>query len=158
MSSTFRLEADPVTDAFLEDPLLVGPTVSVRQVLQLLQERRAGAVLVSDDTSGTPTLVGIFTERDALKRMARGGPMDVPIAQVMIHPAVTISRQATVGDAIRMMADGGFRRLPVVGTDGRPTGVVSVAGILHYLVEHLPGVVYNLPPTPHHRTQEKEGA
>jgi hypothetical protein len=56
------------------------------------------------------------------------------------------------------MSFGGYRRLPIVDDKGRPTGLLKVPGILHYLVEHFPNVVYNLPPTPHHSTQEREGA
>jgi hypothetical protein len=29
---------------------------------------------------------------------------------------------------------------------------------MHYLAEHFPSVIYNLPPEPHHSTQEREGA
>jgi len=158
MTSNLSLEADPVADAFLEDPVIVSPDVPVRAVLTLLQERRTGAVLVCATVDGETVLRGIFTERDALKRMARGAPLDEPIGDVMIQPPVTVSRGDSVAHAIRTMTSGGFRRLPVVDERGRPTGVVSVAGLLHYLVEHVPGVVYNLPPAPHHRTQEKEGA
>ena len=38
------------------------------------------------------------------------------------------------------------------------TGVLKVSGILHYLVEHFPKVVYTLPPEPHHKTAAREGA
>ena len=40
----------------------------------------------------------------------------------------------------------------------RPLGIVKVSGILRFLVEHFPKVVYTLPPKPHHITQEREGA
>ena len=158
MPSTFSLEADPVTAAFLEEPLVVVPQMSVREVLELLRTRRTGAVLVCEATPTGSVLRGIFTERDALKRMARGASLEVPIADAMVSPAVTVSRRDTVAHAIRTMSAGGFRRLPVVDGDGCPTGVVSVAGLLHYLVEHVPRVIYSLPPTPHHRVQEQEGA
>jgi CBS domain-containing protein len=158
VTSTLRLDADPVTEAFLEVPLTVRPGTSVGEVLRLLQARRTGAVLVTEDVSGKPILRGIFTERDALKRMSRGEPLDTPVGDAMVQPAVAISRHDTVAHAIRTMSEGGFRRLPVVDSDGCPTGVVSVAGLLHYLVEHIPRTVYNLPPTPHHRTREQEGA
>jgi CBS domain-containing protein len=115
-------------------------------------------VLVTERLAGREALLGIFTERDALKRMARAAPLDVPIEEAMVAPAVTVARDDTVGHAVRTMYEGGFRRLPVVDPDGHPTGMVSVAGLLHYLVEHVPHIVYNLPPAPHHRTREQEGA
>ncbi len=63
-----------------------------------------------------------------------------------------------VGKAISMMSSGGYRRLPIVDDEGRPTGMLKVEAILHYLAEHFPAAIYNLPPEPHHTTQQREGA
>ena len=52
-----------------------------------------------------------------------------------------------MGDAIRSMAEGGYRHLPMVDSH-KPTGVVAVHGIVHYLVDHFPETVYNLHPDP----------
>ena len=41
---------------------------------------------------------------------------------------------------------------------GRPAGVLSVKRIVHYLVEHFPAIVYNLPPDPKSVPHEAEGA
>jgi len=158
VKAIIRLETDSLTQVGLEQPLTVSPRTSVREVLRLLHARRVGAVLVTELVAGREVLQGIFTERDALKRMARAAPLDVPIEEAMVRPAVTVAREDTVGHAVRMMYEGGFRHLPVVDADGHPTGMINVAGLLHYLVEHVPRVVYNLPPTPHHRTREQEGA
>jgi len=158
VKTIIRLETDLVTQVGLEQPLTVSPRTSVREVLRQLHARRTGAVLVTELVAGREVLQGIFTERDALKRMARAAPLDVPVEEAMVAPAVTVARDDTVGHAVRTMYEGGFRHLPVVDADGHPTGMVSVAGLLHYLVDHLPRVVYNLPPTPHHRTREQEGA
>jgi branched-chain amino acid transport system substrate-binding protein len=48
--------------------------------------------------------------------------------------------------------------LPIVDELGRPTGILTVQGIMHYLVEHFPAAIYNLPPVPHHSFQQREGA
>jgi CBS domain-containing protein len=56
------------------------------------------------------------------------------------------------------MSGRGFRQLPVTDAGGRILGILSARDILHYLVEHFPKVVYTLPPAPHHRLQEREGA
>ncbi|MBW3598884.1 MAG: CBS domain-containing protein, partial [Planctomycetes bacterium] len=84
--------------------------------------------------------------------------LDSPIERVMVKNPVTLSRTDTVGKAITMMSSGGYRRLPITDEDGRPVGTIKTPGILHYLAEHFPKVVYNLPPTPHHTQQTREGA
>lgn len=103
-------------------------------------------------------LVGILTERDALKLMSAGADFSRPVSEVMSSQPATISATATVGEAIRTMSEGGYRHLPMIDSTGRPTGVVAVHGIVHYLVDHFPATVYNLPPNPKTATKEREGA
>jgi CBS domain-containing protein len=123
-------------------------------VLQLLRAQRTGAVLICDG----PRLVGILTERDALKLMARGANLESPVREVMSKDPTRLAADATVGEAIRVMSEGGYRHLPIVDDEGRPTGVVAVHGIVHYLVDHFPETVYNLPPNPKDSVRQREGA
>ena len=148
------LESEGVGSAYPDQPLAAAASDSVGQVMQLLRAQRNGAMLICDG----PKLVGIFTERDALKLMARGADLKTPVRDVMSSPPATVPSNATVAEAIRVMADGAFRHLPMVEPDGKPIGVLAVHGIVHYLVEHFPETVYNLPPEPNATTREREGA
>jgi predicted transcriptional regulator len=56
------------------------------------------------------------------------------------------------------MEEGGYRHLPVVDECSRVVGILSVKRIVHYLVEHFPNTVYNLPPDPNAVQQQREGA
>jgi len=56
------------------------------------------------------------------------------------------------------MEEGGYRHLPVVDETGRTLGVLSVKRIVHYLVEHFPSTIYNLPPDPSVFPHDAEGA
>lgn len=56
------------------------------------------------------------------------------------------------------MHQGHCRNLPVVDEAGAPTGVLSVANIVRYLVEHVPSAVDNLPPEPGQVHGAREGA
>ena len=152
----FRLNLATETVSRLDalEPLCVEPAVSVRAVLTLLQARRRAGVLVCR----AGTLIGIFTERDALRLMATGADLGVPIERVMVADPVVLSPQDTIAHAIAKLAHGGYRRAPLVDKQRRPLGMVSVKHILHYLVQHFPAVVYTLPPAPDHPTQEREGA
>lgn len=154
MDFQLNLNAETVEQAHPSVPICVEPSTSVRAVFDELKDDNRGAALVCRDG----ILVGIFTERDALKLMADGTDLDQPIENVMIAEPKTLSSSDTVGQAISKMSFGGYRRLPIVDDAGRPVGILKVPGILRYLVEHFPSVVYNLPPAPHHITQEREGA
>jgi len=103
-------------------------------------------------------LSGVFTERDALRLLADGKNVDGPVSEVMVRNPVTVRKTDTVARAISLMSVGGFRRLPIVDDKGNIEGVLKVSGLLHYLVEHFPKVVYTLPPEPHYKTAAREGA
>jgi CBS domain-containing protein len=126
----------------------------VRAVLQRLQAERTGVAMVCNDGK----LLGVFTERDALRLLADGANLDVPVAEKMIESPVTVRKTDTVARAISLMSVGGFRRLPIVDEAGRIEGVLKVSSLLHYLVEHFPKVIYTLPPEPHYKPVAREGA
>ncbi|MBI2825423.1 MAG: CBS domain-containing protein [Planctomycetia bacterium] len=153
MDIELNLTSEPVEQAGPVEPLCVEPTDSIRHVLRLLKERKAPSLLVC--RSGV--LVGIFTERDALRVMARSVDLDTPIEQVMVKNPVTLRAGEKVAVAVQKMSAGGYRRLPIVNDSGRPLGVVQVSGIVHYLVEHFPKTIYNLPPVAHPVMQQREG-
>lgn len=154
MNFQLNLNTETVDQCHPAEPLCLAPAASVREALRQMKELNRGAVLVCQDQ----IVIGIFTERDALKMMAAGASFDVPLQQFMTPDPVVLGARDTVGKAITMMAQGGYRRLPIVDDQGRPTGIVTVEGIMHYLVEHFPAVIYNLPPEPHHAIHEREGA
>jgi CBS domain-containing protein len=149
-----HLETETVENCYPAQPLCAAPEDSVRSVLAMLREARTGVAMVCKDKK----LLGLFTERDALRLLADGASLDAPVSQVMVRNPVTLRRTDTVAHAIGLMSAGGFRRLPIVDEQGRVAGVLKVSGILHYLVEHFPKVVYTLPPEPHHKTVTREGA
>ena len=154
MELRLNLESDTVEEMHASAPVCVAVETSVRDVLQLLKDDKTGGALVLEKGK----LVGIFTERDALKLMAGGGRLDVPIRDVMITQPVSVKVGDSVASAIRKMSHGGYRRLPMVDGEGRPAGTVKASSILRYLVEHFPQSVYNLPPAPDNVNKDREGA
>lgn len=153
MDIEFNLTTEPVEQTRPLEPLCVEPTEPIRNVLRLLKERNSPSVLICRDR----VLIGIFTERDALKVMAHGTDLDAPISQVMVTKPATVRSGDSVGAAVEKMARGGYRRLPIVNASDRPVGVVQVSGIVHYLVEHFPKMIYNLPPEANRVAQQREG-
>jgi CBS domain-containing protein len=73
-------------------------------------------------------LVGIFTERDVLRAFDQmhADPARVsPMSKGMTWDPLTIDPNATVGEAMDRMLDGGFRHLPVMD-GGTLVGIVSM--------------------------------
>jgi CBS domain-containing protein len=119
------LEASPA--------VTVGVDAPVRDVLELMRDRSVACVLVTEQGR----LAGIFTERDALLKLAGAGEAKVssgvPIADVMTSDPVVLRADDSVAVAVQKMAVGGFRHIPLVA-DGRPTGVVSAADIFRHIL------------------------
>jgi CBS domain-containing protein len=149
------LKIDSVSRLHLSPPLRIGPTQTIAEAVKLLREGKVGCVMVAEGEQ----IQGILTERDLLRRvLAQGKPLTLPVSECMTpHPTV-VHRKEPVGAAIRRMEEGGYRHLPVVDEAGHLVGVLSVKSIIHYLVEHFPETIYNLPPDPGFVPQEREGA
>jgi len=150
-----NLKVDSVSRLRPTAPLRVSPEQSVAEAVALMRQKKVGCVLVCRGTS----LVGIFTERDLMRRvLAAGLPLSLPVAEFMTPRPVTICPKAPIAVALRRMEEGGYRHLPVVDETGRTLGVLSVKRIVHYLVEHFPSTIYNLPPDPSVFPHDAEGA
>jgi CBS domain-containing protein len=147
IESVSRLHATP--------PLQAAPTQTVAEAVELLRRQEVGCLLVCEDGR----LVGIFTERDLMRRiLALGKPLSLPLAESMTPGPVVVQAKDSIASAVRKMEVGGYRHLPVVDEAGRPVGVLSVKRIVHYVVEHFPGTIYNLPPDPGTMEPCREGA
>lgn len=113
----------PVKSMMDDRKLLVAPPeCTVSEATRRMADRNVGAVLVVQDES----LVGIFTERDAVFRvLARGLDANATrLAEVMTPEPKTVSPEKPFGYALVMMQENGFRHAPVV-ENGRPVGIVS---------------------------------
>lgn len=146
---------DTVARLALRAPLAVPPRTSLRQAIAAMRQACTGCILVCDGLS----LVGIFTERDLIKRvLIKDASLETAVGEYMTARPVTVRVSDTIGWAIRTMVEGHYRHLPVVDEREQPVGILSVKAIVQYLVEHVPLSVYNLPPRPGQVQKTREGA
>lgn len=116
-------------------PLMVSPTIRVREVVRLLALNQIGCVVVVDKEQ----IVGIFTERDVLKKIGDNLPAegDRPVADFMTRGVQTLPPTAKVAFAIQRMALGGYRHVPIVDARERPIGIFSFRDLLRYFHRKL---------------------
>lgn len=100
---------------------------SVREVVQEMVARNIGAVPVLHNSR----LVGIFSERDLMKRVVAEGrdASTTHLAEVMTDDPLTISMEEDLDQCMALMRRNNFRHLPVCH-DGCLVGMVSLRDVL----------------------------
>ena len=127
-----------------DDYVAVSPYTPLSQAIEVMKKDEGGCVIVSDDGR----VAGIFTERDLLtKVLGQRVDLDSPISEWMQPAVETLSSEATIGDAVRLMNEKSFRNVPLV-KQGELVGSISVFDIITYLAECYPKATMNLPPLP----------
>jgi CBS domain-containing protein len=122
--------ADLVKD---RDTYFVEAGRSVLDTARYMAERNIGAVAVVRGDE----LIGIFSERDLMKRVVAAGRdvSETTVAEVMTADPLVVSPQEGITDCMLMMKENSFRHLPIC--EGRKLkGLLSLRDLLlHDLVE-----------------------
>jgi CBS domain-containing protein len=138
-------------------PVTVRPGTSLAECLRAIQRTGTGDSVFVCDPDGR--LVGVLTERDIFGRIV-GGDVDMaqPVESLMTTEPRTLDLDQTIRDAIELMQTGRYRNVPTVDARGHLIGVIRQQDIIKYLAESFPEELLNLPPRPHQRMKESEGA
>jgi CBS domain-containing protein len=99
------------------------------EAIRLMHESEIDCVLVTD----RGRLVGIFTDRDAVLKVAGTRADHRSLRDVMTRDPVVLRQSDPIAVAINKMAVGGFRHIPIVDGGGLPTGVVSAKDVFAHI-------------------------
>jgi CBS domain-containing protein len=133
--------------------LTVKPTETVTTAARLMCDHSVGALVVTDDSGVTP--LGIITDRDLVWMVAEG--LDPKVAQVgqFVRSPLQMARVSDSLERVaRTMRAHGVRRLPIVDSEQRLIGLVSLddlrvllgreladlAGVVTGEIEHERGI------------------
>jgi CBS domain-containing protein len=114
------------------EPQLIDAGASVAEAIDRMRTDGIDCLLVTD----AGVLVGIFTDRDAILKVAGRPLADRTMGQVMTPDPVILRSGDPVAVAIHKMAVGGFRHVPIV-RGGVPVGVVSARDVFRHLAADL---------------------
>ena len=106
----------------------IEPDRTLLETARLLDEKRIGAVVVSD--ADHPVL-GIVSERDIARAIADRGAaaLDEPVSQHMTAKLFTCTRSCSVSDLMELMTDRRVRHVPIVEA-GRLSGIISIGDVV----------------------------
>jgi acetoin utilization protein AcuB len=124
-----------VGDLMTTQVTTVAPETLVAEAIQLFGECNIRHLLVTDQQG---RLAGVFSDRDALRHMARGrDPLATRVAAIMRQEPVSVTVETTVKDAIELLSFHRINCLPVVDDDGRVRGILTTTDLLTTLYRIL---------------------
>lgn len=129
------LAEEPVAAIHAQPFIAIPPDTPVHAALEKLVGRDIASLLVVDQQQ----LVGIFSDRDALDKVALeyDAVKDEPVSAVMTTNPVCVREDDSSAAALCVMAAAGYRHVPVVGADEKVVGIVSPHRVVDFLQGHF---------------------
>ena len=116
-----------ISEVMTRNVEVVRPNDTLQRAAQLMQECDTGALPVCDGDS----LVGMVTDRDITIRGTAVGlsPSDTPVSRVMSTDTLCCTEDESAEDVLTRMGDEQVRRLPVLDSEQRLVGIVSLGDL-----------------------------
>jgi IMP dehydrogenase len=121
-----------VGDFMTKNVISVTKDTPIYDALELLRKNDiTGMPVIEDDM----TLVGVITEKDALKLFfADGDDQNKTVEFFMTQPAVSFGMSESLESICDFLMAKHFRRVPVVSTKGKLVGIISRPDIINHII------------------------
>ncbi len=119
----------------------VPPASTVFAALQLMAEKRVGALLVLDEGS----LVGVFSERDYARKviLKDKSSKDTQVADIMSSKVVTVRPDQSIEECMSLMTEKRVRHLPVMDSENL-VGMISIGDAVKAVIAEQEEVIEQL--------------
>jgi len=146
---------DPLKSLTQEKFILLNEQATLREVIDNLQRFHIGCVLLEKDDK----ISGIFTERDIVQNIVgnRHNLDEERVVNYMTKTPDTLHNDDPIAFALNKMISGGYRHIPIVDANNKPTGVIAMQDIINHLGNYFFDDIVNLPPTPLRDQTQREG-
>lgn len=139
----------------LTEPLCIQSGTRVSDVISRMRAETQNCVLVCRENR----CLGIFTERDILSKvLGNADSYDLPVDGFMSGEPECLTLDETLGKAIEILHETGYRNIPLVDEKGNCTGLLQLKNIIDFFAELFPQEVLNVPPRPEQNFGNQDGA
>ncbi|MGD9128760.1 MAG: CBS domain-containing protein [Planctomycetia bacterium] len=117
------------------DVIVASPTTTVLEAARLMAEDDVGSIIVRDDDSN---VLGIFTERDLLRRVVAPGkdPTQLIMTDIMSSPVKSCSLTDSIHHCANILATSKIRHLAVIEEDAL-VGMIGLRDLFFDQVESM---------------------
>jgi predicted transcriptional regulator len=116
-----------VRDIYHKGVILCKPDTPLQEVVRVMADTEIHAVMVSEHEGEPP--VGVVSHTDAIAHYGEDLTA-IQARDVMTSKVISISEDATVGEAARKLLESHIHRLLVVSEGGTPLGILSTTDIV----------------------------
>jgi CBS domain-containing protein len=111
------------------DVIRIGGDATVFDAVKAMVDANVGALLVTDGEE----IVGIFTERDYLRRIAVEGRRSrtTLVNEVMSAPVICVTPETGIEESMALMTDRRIRHAPVT-EGGKLVGMISIGDLVKF--------------------------
>ena len=115
-----------VSEVMTSDVQTVTPDQSARDAASFMLRAEAGSIPVTEGDK----VIGMITDRDiAVRGVAEGRGPDTPVRELMTDHIICARENDNVQDVARRMSEQQVRRLPVLDSEDRLCGIVSLGDL-----------------------------
>ncbi len=115
-----------VKHMMIKNVITASPNMTVKETIKTLYEKHIGSVVSIDEDA---KCIGIFTERDAIRLVAKSVQLDQTLDKVMTKNVVTVKEDASINEVREIICTHRIRHLPVVNQEGKLVGLLSVRNV-----------------------------
>lgn len=114
------------------DIYAIAPGETVYSAIEMMNEKRVGALLVMDEG----ILTGIISERDYARKVILKGrsSKETTVSEIMSSPVVVVTPETSLVECMEIMTDRHFRHLPVL-VHNAVVGLVSIGDLVRAIIE-----------------------
>jgi CBS domain-containing protein len=128
-----------ISDFAVHNVVTASRNTTALEASRLMRHHHVGTVVVVEEVEGMRKPVGVVTDRDLVVEVMAGGvdANAVKLGELLLRAPVTVNRDASYADTVRLMAINGVRRVPVVDSSGGLVGIITLDDMLRQLSSPL---------------------
>jgi CBS domain-containing protein len=125
------------------DVICCGPATSVQAAASLMRLKHTGDLVVVDDPEEDRIPLGVITDRDLVVEVLANGlnPATTAVRSLLQTPIVIAQEHEDASEALERMRTHAVRRLPIVGSEGKLVGIITLDDLLQLVAADINALV-----------------